>query len=205
MKIWGRANSGNVQKVLWAADECGLKYDRIDVGGPFGGNDQEWYLKMNPNAVVPTIDDGGRIIWESNSVVRYLSAQYAAGTLWPKDPGERSEAERWMDWQLTTITGGMNVVFGGLVRTPPEKRDMSAIKKAAVDTGKLWARLDAHLAHRPYVGGQQFTMGDIPVGCFVHRWFALDIERPDHKNLRAWYDRLAGRPAYIRHIMVKMT
>ena len=104
----------------------------------FGGNDQKWYLDMNPNGVVPTIDDGGRIIWESNSCVRYLAAKYAAGTLWPNDPGQRSEADRWMDWQLTTISECMRVIFWGLIRTPADKRDMAAIKKAAVDAGKLW-------------------------------------------------------------------
>src|SRR6478735_11825700 len=135
MKIWGRANSINVMKVLWCADECGLKYEREDVGMAFGGNDQKWYLDMNPNGVVPTIDDGGRVIWESNSAVRYLAARYAAGTLWPNDPGQRSEADRWMDWQLSTISECMRVMFWGLIRTPPDKRDMAAIKKAAVDAG----------------------------------------------------------------------
>ena len=205
MKIWGRANSINVQKVLWAADECGLKYEREDVGGAFGGNDQPWYLKMNPNGVVPTIDDGGRVVWESNSAVRYLSAKFAAGTLWPNDPGQRSEADRWMDWQLSTISRGMGIIFWGLIRTAPEKRDMAAINEAIEDTAKLWARLDAHLAEHRYVAGPHFTMGDIPVGCFAYRWFALDIKRPEHKNLRAWYERLATRPAYARHIMIKMT
>jgi glutathione S-transferase len=160
---------------------------------------------MNPNGVVPTIDDGGRVIWESNSAVRYLSAKYAAGTLWPNDPGQRSEADRWMDWQLSTISESMRVVFWGLVRTPPEKRDMAAIGKAAVEAGKLFGRLDAHLGERRYLAGQHFTMGDIPVGCFVHRYHALDIERPALKNLRAWYDRLATRPAYAKHVMVKLT
>ena len=205
MKIWGRANSINVQKVLWAADECGMKYEREDVGGAFGGNDQPWYLKMNPNGVVPTIDDGGRIVWESNSAVRYLSAKFAAGTLWPNDPGQRSEADRWMDWQLSTISRGMGIIFWGLIRTAPEKRDMAAINEAVEDTAKLWARLDAHLGEHRYVAGPHFTMGDIPVGCFAYRWFALDIKRPEHKNLKAWYERLATRPAYAKHIMIKMT
>ncbi|WIM11591.1 glutathione S-transferase [Enhydrobacter sp.] len=205
MKIWGRANSINVMKVLWAADECGVTYEREDVGGAFGGNDQPWYLKMNPNGVVPTIEDGGRIIWESNSCVRYLAARYAAGSLWPNDPGERSEAERWMDWQLSTISDGMRIVFWGLIRTPPDKRDMAAIGKAAKELGTLWARLDGWLEGRKYVAGQHFTMGDIPVGCMAYRWLALDIERPELKNVRAWYDRLATRPAYARHVMVKMT
>jgi glutathione S-transferase len=205
MKIWGRANSINVQKVLWAADECGVKYDREDVGLNFGGNDQPWYLKMNPNGVVPTIDDGGRVIWESNSCVRYLAARYAAGSLWPIDPGERSEAERWMDWQLSTISEDMRVTFWGLIRTPEEKRDKAAIAKSAVNLGKLWGRLDQWLDGKKYVAGQQFTMGDIPVGCMVYRWYALPLERPELKNVKAWYERLATRPAYAGHVMIKMT
>ncbi len=205
MKIWGRANSINVMKVLWTADECGLKYEREDVGGAFGGNDQKWYLDMNPNGVVPTIDDGGRIIFESNTIVRYLAAKYAAGTLWPNDPGQRSEADRWMDFQSGTLNGPMRDVFWGLVRTPPEKRDMAAIDKAAVDAGKLFARLEQKLEGKPYVAGQHFTMGDIPVGCFAHRWFALPIERPDLKNVKAWYERLKTRPAYVKHVMPPLT
>jgi glutathione S-transferase len=206
MKIWGRANSINVMKVLWAADECGVKYEREDVGGAFGGNDKPWYLKMNPNGVVPTIDDGGRIIWESNSCVRYLSAKYAAGSLWPNDPGERSEAERWMDWQLSTISEGMRIVFWGLVRTPADKRDMAAIGKAAKDLGGLWGRLDGWLeSGRKYVAGQRLTMGDIPAGCMVHRWYALPIERPALKNVQAWYERLTARPAYAKHVMAPLT
>jgi glutathione S-transferase len=205
MKIWGRANSINVMKVLWTADECGLKYERTDVGLAFGGNDQKWYLDMNPNGVVPTIDDGGRIIWESNTIVRYLAAKYAAGSLWPNDPGQRSEAERWIDWQLGTIHTGMRDVFWGLIRTPPEKRDMAAITKAAADTGKLWARLDETLAGKLYVAGRHFTMGDIAVGCWVHSWHALPIERPELKNVKAWYERLKTRPAYAKHVMVPLT
>ena len=205
MKIWGRANSINVQKVLWAADECGVRYEREDVGLNFGGNDQPWYLKMNPNGVVPTIYDGGRIIWESNSCVRYLSARYAAGSLWPVDPGERSEADRWMDWQLSTISEDMRVTFWGLIRTPQEKRDMAAIARSAVNLGKLWGRLDQWLEGKKYVAGQHFTMGDIPAGCMVYRWYALPMERPELANVKAWYERLCARPAYARHVMIKMT
>jgi glutathione S-transferase len=201
MKIWGRANSINVMKVLWTADECGLKYDRTDVGMAFGGNDQKWYLDMNPNGVVPTIEDGGRIIWESNTIVRYLAARYGAGSLWPNDPGLRSEADRWMDWQASTVNTCMRDVFWGLIRTPPEKRDMAAIAKGAVEAGKIWTRLDQKLEGKLYVAGRHFTMGDIPVGCFVHRWYALAIERPDLKNVKAWYERLKTRPAYVKHVM----
>jgi glutathione S-transferase len=168
MKIWGRANSINVMKVLWAADECGITYERTDVGGAFGGN-EPWYLKMNPNGVVPTIDDGGRVIWESNSAVRYLAAKYAAGTLWPTDPGQRSEADRWMDWQLSTLSECMRVVFWGLVRTPTEKRDMAAIKKAAEDMTAVQPPRCA--PGRPALcRGPAFHHGRHPGHCFAYRW-----------------------------------
>ena len=205
MKIWGRVNSINVMKVLWTADECGLKYDRVDVGMAFGGNDQKWYLDMNPNGVVPTIEDGGRIIYESNTIVRYLAAKYAAGSLWPNDPGLRSEADRWMDWQASTVNASMRDVFWGLVRTPPEKRDMAAIAKGAVEAGRIWTRFDQKLEGKHYVAGQHFTMGDIPVGSFVHRWYALPIERPELKNVKAWYERLKTRPAYAKHVMAPLS
>ena len=205
MKIWGRVNSINVMKVLWCADECGLAYDRVDVGMAFGGNDQKWYLDMNPNGVVPTIEDGGRIIYESNTIVRYLAAKYGAGTLWPNDPGVRSEADRWMDWQNSSVNGPMRDAFWGLIRTAPEKRDMAAITKSAADAGKVWARLDQKLEGKHYVAGQHFTMGDIPVGCFIHRWYALPIERPELKNVKAWYERLKTRPAYAKYVMAPLS
>ena len=205
MKVWGRTNSINVQKVLWLADECGLKYDRIDVGGPYGGNDQQWYLDINPNGVVPTVEEEGRIFWESNSILRYLAAKYAPGTLWPTDPAERSEAERWMDWQLTTLHVGMRSVYYALVRTPADKRDMQVVAATAAEVGKLWGRVDQALVGRDYLGGDHFTMGDIAVGCWLHSWFALDLQRPHLPNLGVWYRRLQKRPAYTKHVMVPLT
>ena len=208
LKILGRANSVNVMKVLWAADEMSLAYERSDVGGAFGGNDQPWYRAMNPNGVVPTIDDDGYVLWESNSIVRYLTAKHAAGTLWPTDPAARGEAERWMDWQLSTIQGGMTTLFWGLIRTPADKRDLAAIEAARTATASLWQRLDGHLANRPYVGGAAFTMGDIPAGCMAYRWMELPFRRddlPPMPNLQAWYDRLLQRPAYRKNVAQPMT
>jgi len=195
-------------KVLWAADEMSLAYERSDVGGAFGGNDQPWYRAMNPNGVVPTIDDDGYVLWESNSIVRYLTAKHAAGTLWPTDPAARGEAERWMDWQLSTIQGGMTTLFWGLIRTPADKRDLAAIEAARTATASLWQRLDGHLANRPYVGGAAFTMGDIPAGCMAYRWMELPFRRddlPPMPNLQAWYDRLLQRPAYRKNVAQPMT
>jgi len=204
MKIWGRTSSINVMKVVWCADECGVTYDREDVGGAFGKTDQPWYLEMNPNGVVPTIEDNGHIVWESNSAVRYLAARYAAGSLWPKDPIVRSDADRWMDWQLSSIAEPMRVIFWGLIRTPPSKRDVAAINKAAKDVGALWGRLDRWLEGRNYVAGEHFTIGDIPLGCYAHRWYALDIRRPELANVKLWYLRLTARPPYAKHAMVPL-
>ena len=208
LKILGRANSINVQKALWAAEECGLPYDRSDVGGAFGGNDQPWYRALNPNGVVPTIDDDGYILWESNSIVRYLAAKHAPGTLWPTDPQVRGHADRWMDWQLTTIAEGMRILFWGWTRTPHEKRDYGAMEAARTATAALWQRLDAHLASRAFVVGEQFTMGDIPVGAMCHRWHVLPFKRedlPPMPHLRAWYDRLQARPAYAKVVALPLT
>jgi glutathione S-transferase len=160
---------------------------------------------MNPNGVVPTVEHEGRILWESSTILRHLAAKCARGTLWPVDPGERSEAERWMDWQHSTLHTGIRAIYCGLVRTPADKRDMQAISAMAADIGKVWARLDRALAGRPYVAGSHFTVGDIAVGCWAHSWFALAIRRPDLPNLGAWSRRLQTRPAYARHIMVPLT
>ncbi len=203
LKIWGRANSINVQKVLWIADEIGIPYTRVDIGGPFGGNREPAYLAMNPNGLVPTIEDDGLVLWESNSITRYLAASRNSPLI-PADPKARAEAEHWMDWQLTSL-GGMTPIFWGLIRTPPEKRDMAAIETARKQMADVWAILDRHLKDRAFVAGSAFTVGDIPVGCMAYRWFNLAIERPEAPHLRAWYERLTTRAPYRKHVMPPMT
>ena len=201
LRVLGRATSSNVQKVLWAAGELGLEFEREDIGGPFGGNDTPDYLALNPNGYVPTLIDGDYTLWESNSIVRYLAATHGAGALWPADPRIRGSAERWMDWQIATLSPTMVTVFRGLVRTPPERRDMALIAAARDRTARLFAMLDAALAGSEYVAGDAFSMGDIPVGIAAYRWYHLDIEREVFTNLARWYRRLAERPAYRAHIM----
>ena len=201
LRILGRDTSSNVQKVLWAAGELGLEFEREDIGGPFGGNDEPDYLALNPNGYVPTLIDGDYTLWESNSIVRYLSATHGAGTLWPSDPRVRGSAERWMDWQIATLSPTMVTMFRGLVRTPPEERDMAAIAAARDGTARLFSMLDAALAGSDYVAGDEFTVGDIPVGIAAYRWYRLDIQREDFRNLERWYRRLTERPAYREHIM----
>jgi len=205
VKIWGRTNSGNVQKVMWAVGELGIGHQRIDAGGTFGGLDTDRYGALNPNRRVPTLEDGRVVLWESNVIVRYLAARYGAGGLWPTDPCVRGGADQWMDWQQTTLGPEMRIVFWGLVRTPAERRDRRAIDAALAQLRELWARLDAHLASRAFVAGDALTIGDIPIGVMCHRYYALDIERPRLDHLAAWYARLTARPAFRADVMLPLS
>jgi glutathione S-transferase len=186
----------NVKKALWAAEELGLKYERIDAGMQFGVNKTPEYLGMNPTGLVPTIDDGGFVLWESHAIVRYLAAKHGAGTLWPNDLRVRADADRWMDWTHSFSREFQRPVFWPLVRTPPEKRDLKAIEEACTKCGELLAIPDQNLSKKPYLAGSNFTMGDIPLGCHVQLWMRLPIERPRQPNLEAWFNRLCGRPAF---------
>jgi glutathione S-transferase len=196
LKIWGRTNSVNVKKVLWAAEELGLKYERIDAGLQFGVNKTPEYLKMNPTGLVPTIEDDGFQLWESHSIVRYLAAKHSAGRLWPTDLQQRADAERWMDWTYTFQREFQRPIFWPLVRTPPEKRDLTAIEAARKVCAGLLQIPERYLADRPYLGGERLTIADVPLGCHVQLWMRLPLERPAQPNLEAWFERLCERPAF---------
>ena len=205
-RLLGRANSSNVMKAIWILEELGLPYQREDLGGPFGGNDTAEYRAMNPNGVVPTLVEESFVLWESNAIVRYLCAANAPGhAMWPDDLRARASIDRWMDWQQTTLGAPQTVVFQGLVRTAPERRDTAAIGAAVQQVGGHYSLLDGILAKVPYVAGPVFTLADIAIGVHVHRWFSFAIERPDQPYLRAWYERLLARPAYARHVAIPMT
>src|ERR687898_458673 len=188
LRIWGRSNSINVQKVLWCCGELDIRYQRVDVGGPFGGNKEPEYLRLNPNGLVPTISDGGFILWESNVIVRYLAAKHGHGTLHPADLRERAEADRWMDWQQTTLWAAMRPLFMGYIRTPEDQRDPAALAAAQRQSEHALTIFDRYLSDRAYVAGERFTMGDIPAGIAVYRWFAFPIERPDFPHVTRWYE-----------------
>lgn len=196
LEIWGRENSINVQKVLWCCQELGLDYERLDAGGAFGRTSEPDFLALNPTGLVPTLIDDGFALWESNAIVRYLCSQYGEGVLQPTDAHERARADQWMDWQTAMVWARFRPVFIALVRTPAAERDASAVAASVKATAQLLAILDHHLADQAHVAGPRFSMGDIPLGAAVHRWFNLDIERPCMPNLRAWYERLQERPAY---------
>jgi glutathione S-transferase len=199
LKIWGRTTSINVQKVLWCCAELSLKYDRVDAGGKFGVNNTPEYLAMNPNGLVPTIQDDGLTLWESHAIVRYLSRKHGRGTLWPNDDKVCANADRWMEWYSTTLWHNLRPVFLNLVRVEPDKRDMRQVEEARRKMADNLKMVELNLADGPYMAGSAFTMGDIPMGVALHRWFLLPIERPDYPRLAAYYERLKQRPAFAQH------
>lgn len=203
--IYGRINSINVQKVLWCCTELGVPFERIDRGGEFGGTATPEYRALNPTGRIPTIDDHGFVLWESNAIVRYLSARYGMGTLCPADERTRALADQWMDWQLVHVWPTLMPAFRGLVRTAPAERDTAAIDAAFARTAEHFTLLDAHLANHAYVAGDAFSMGDIPLGAAAQRWFALDPNRPALAAVDAWYCRLQPRPGFARHVDSPLT
>ncbi|MBL8519967.1 MAG: glutathione S-transferase N-terminal domain-containing protein [Betaproteobacteria bacterium] len=193
LKIWGRLNSVNVQKVVWCADELGLAYARIDAGREHGVVGTPEYRAMNPNGLIPVIEDDGFVLWESNAIVRYLAAKHGLGTLCPADPAARADADRWMDWQATALNPAIGRAFVQLVRTAPADRNAAEVEAGRVAAEQKLALLDAHLATRDYLGGAAFTMADIPAGCSVDRWSKLPIERTPRPNVERWLARLRSR------------
>jgi glutathione S-transferase len=200
IKIWGRKTSSNVQKVMWAIGEMKLAHERVDIGGPFGGNKEPSYLAMNPNGLVPTFQDGDFLLWESNTIVRYLAGLHGAGTIEPADPKVRARASQWMDWQLTVAGPAIGPAFLGLIRTPPEQRDQKAIAASQAKTIETMTMLDAALGKSAYVAGDSFSIGDIPVGIMAYRYWQLVPQRPDLRNLKRWYDQIDKRPAFQEHV-----
>ena len=200
LKVWGRKTSSNVQKVMWAIGELGLEHERVDIGGPFGKNKEAAYLAMNPNGLVPTLEDGDAMIWESNSIVRYLATKYGAGKLEPADLKTRALASQWMDWQLTVAGPAIGPAFMGLIRTPPEKRDAAAIAASQQRTAEAMKMFDTNLSKRAYAAGENFSMGDIPVGIMVYRFWQLVPDRPSLPNLERWYKQIETRPGFRDHV-----
>ena len=201
LKVWGRKNSANVQKVMWAIGELKLPHERIDIAGAFGKNCEAPYLALNPNGLVPTLEDGDLVLWESNTIVRHLARAHGKGSLEPADPKARARASQWMDWQLSVLGPAIHETFWGLVRTAPEKRNLAAIETSKKRTTAAITILDAQLAKTAYVAGDEFSMGDIPVGIFGYRFHALVKERPPLPHFERWFAAISARPAFRDHIL----
>lgn len=202
IKIWGRNTSSNVQKAMWAVGELKLEHARVDIGGPFGMNKEPKYLAMNPNGLVPTLEEeDGFLLWESNSIIRYLAGKHdRTGALEPKDAEQRALASQWMDWQTSVVSPALVPAFLGLVRTPPEKRDLAVIKASQDKTINVMMILDKQLAETEYVAGPDFSYGDIPVGVMAYRYRLLVPDRPSLPNLERWFAEIAERKAFHDHV-----
>jgi glutathione S-transferase len=201
LEIWGRPYSSNVIPVIWTANELGLDYTLQLAGGSFGKLDTDAYGKINPNRMIPSIRDGDFALWESLAIVRYLCDRYGAGTLSPAEPQMRAIADQWMEWSASRAFMPVIYLFFATVRTQPDARDPAKIASLNKEAYDALTILDKHLADRAYVCGDHFTMGDIPIGCVVYRYFNVEVERPALPHVEAWYDRLATRPAYKDHVM----
>lgn len=203
LKIWGRASSSNVQKVLWCCAELDLAFERVDHGGPFGGNRDPEYLKLNPNGLVPTVIDGDLVMWESNTICRYLAATRGGERIYPSDPAGRTHVERWMDWQLSVMVPAVVPLFMLLIRTAPEKRDPATIEKLRVQAEAPFALLENALAGRAFLEGDAPTLADIGNAIWTYRWFTLGYG-DQNRNLGAWYRRMTERPSFREHIMIPL-
>ena len=207
LTIWGRANSVNVQKVLWCLSELDLAYERIDAGMQFGRNHDADYLAMNPNGRVPTLVDGNFVLWESNSIMRYLNLAHGkASPIYPQSPQARAAVDRWLDWTLSTLQPVDRPVFWALVRTPKEKRDMVAIQKDVDAEAVVWRIPDALLATRRYIEGDQFTIADIALGAYARRWFGVEgISKPPLAHFERWFAQFSGRAGFAQFVAPPMS
>jgi glutathione S-transferase len=194
LKIWGRISSINVKKVVWTAQELALDFQRTEAGGLFGVVRTPDYIRLNPNSLVPVIDDDGYVLWESNSIVRYLCAKHSPGKMYPAELRERFDAERWMDWQQTTVNRASRDGFWQLIRTPADQRNPALIAESNAAVESLMAILDAHLATREFMLGSRFSIADIPLGCEAHRWFGLPQARHSRPHVERWFANLRARP-----------
>jgi glutathione S-transferase len=207
MRLWGRKSSINVQKVLWCLSELGLEegknFERIDAGLHFGLNRTPEFLKLNPNGLVPTLEDGDLILWESNTIMRYLARQYDKQKRFPIDIASQYGSEKWLDWQVGTMWPALRTPFLGLTRVPAAERNYDAIRKSYQDTNSLLSLLDQTLANQKYCSGNQFHIGDIALALCVGRWILLHQAFPeetgpraDLKNINAWIKRLENETKY---------
>lgn len=200
IRILGRNNSGNVQKLCWLADELGLDFVREDYGASYGNTATNAFAALNPNRTVPVVIDGDFVLWESNACLAYLAARYGAGAWYPDDLQDRARAARWMDWTLGRFADSHVTVFHAVARTAPVARDEAKLRRDRDAWSRNIAILDRYLAEREFLAGDRITIGDLPPAPYVHRWFALPIEREDYPNVRRWYDEIAARPAFRRNV-----
>ncbi|MDX7989304.1 glutathione S-transferase family protein [Xenorhabdus sp. 12] len=205
LTIWGRKNSANVKKVLWCLEELNVPYQQVDVGGKFGKLNDAEYLQMNPNAVIPCLQEDDFILWESNAIVRYIAAKYGKDTLYPAALQERASVEKWMDWGICNLFPPIKQFMINFVRTPAEQRDPNVISQSMAEIEKLLKIIDDTLNHQIYLSGSKFGMADIALAPLVYLWLNVDLERPSFPNLERWYQLLTTRPAFQKIVMIEIS
>jgi len=198
LKIWGRESSSNVQKVLWACAELAIPYERIDVGGPFGGLDTAAYRSLNPNGLIPTVEEDDFVLWESHAILRYLAGGDAQHRLLPTGLTRRDRAsiDQWMDWAMVALGLTLRNLFVLISKSAPRPAAPEELAAANAAAGRLFTILDSHLQRARYVGGSEFTLADIPCGISAHRWLGMPVTRPALPALDAWYASISARPAF---------
>ena len=209
MTLWGRKSSINVQKVIWVLAELGLRegadFKQIDAGLHFGINKTPEYLKLNPNGLVPTLEDGSLVLWESNTIMRYLAKKFSSTGAFPYDLASQASSDKWMDWQISTLWPSLRVPFLGLTRVPEEERDYSAIKNAFQESNRLLSIFDGVLANQAFCSCSKFNLGDINIALCVKRWIMLADQYPDKTgprteliHLKRWYEMICANTQFTK-------
>lgn len=195
LRVLGQPASINVRKVLWTCAEIGLPFAREDWGGATRSPQAPEFLALNPNGMVPVVIDGERVLWESNTICRYLAARHGRVDLLPNDAGERARVEQWMDWQIAELNPAWPPAFLALVRGREMPADRVAASTAAWH--RLMGLLDRHLGDgRAYVCGEMFTLADVVLGLSANRWRETPLlDRPELPAVQRWMDLLTRREA----------
>ncbi len=207
LTIWGRENSTNVKKVLWCAAELDLAFNLIQAGGQYGKIKEPLFLSLNPNGLVPCMqdDENDLVLWESNTIVRYIAARFGQDTWLLADAATRAQSEKWMDWTLSSLAPALAPVFINLVRTPAKFRDSAAVATGIEACERLLDIAETALEKKSWFSGNDFGIGDIPMGCLAYNWFNLDIERKPRGRLQEWYDGISGRTAFKTRVMLPLS
>ena len=212
LKLWGRKNSSNVKKVMWACAELGVPYGRIDAGLHYGITSSDEFREKNPNGMIPVIEDDGFVLWESNAIMRYLCAKHPKAPFYPADLQARASADRWMDWQLTTMSPPLGPAFMQLVRAPQDEWDMKMISANIPKVAQAWTIAERQLGKTKWLAGDEFTMGDVPLAILAYTWFelplaaaGLDQHRAPLQNVDRWYAQLNAMPNFREIVAIGLT
>lgn len=201
MKILGKASSINVRKVLWTCAEISVPYEREDWGSGFQTTDTQAFRALNPNALIPVLIEDDFVLWESNTICRYLASKHGREDLLPQAPRERALVEKWMDWQATELNTSWRYAFTALVRKSPSHTDRAAIDASVASWNAHVGIIEGQLRKTgAFVAGNTFTLADVVIGLSINRWLMTPMERPALPAVQAYFEGLAARPGFAEHV-----